>query len=205
MSSHSVLLRLAVAGLAASLVGAQIVCASACTMTRAELEFGGVRLGDEASARGVLGPLEKLPFAKWPELANNPQASGNEYLLVTNRDGSELAEFDTYPDHGPRGRFDWVHLSFGGAPSLKSIALPVDHLVTERGIHMGVSERFVEVRLGPCHTRMTAEVPPLASIRYEIEKLKLPAPRSVTKSDYFAVFTFVHDTLGEMDLGFEKP
>jgi hypothetical protein len=70
---------------------------------------------------------------------------------------------------------------------------------------MGVSERFVEVRLGPCHTRMTAEVPPLASIRYDVEKLKLPAPRSVTKSDYFATFTFVHDMLTEMDLGFEKP
>jgi hypothetical protein len=205
MSSHSVLRRLAVAGLAASLVGAQIVYASACTMTKAELEFGGVRLGDEASVERVLGPLEKLPFAKWPELAHNPQDSGNEYLRVTNRDGTELAEFDTYPGHGPRGRFDWVHLSFGGAPSLKSIALPVDHLVTERGIHMGVSERFVEVRLGPCHTRMTADVPPLASIRYEVETLKLAGPQSAAKSDYFAVFTFVHDMLTEMDLGFEKP
>lgn len=125
--------------------------------------------------------------------------------MASPRDGSELAEFNAYPGHGSRGRFDWVHLSGGGAPSLQSVALPVAHLVTERGIHTAVSERFVENRLGPWHTRTTDVDPPSASILYRIKAPKLQAPRSVSKADYFAMFTFIYGMLGEMDIGFEKP
>lgn len=183
-----------IAAIAVVLVAASPASA-ACKVVKAETDINRVRLGDEDSTERVLGKTEKLPLT----------SSDFATLTVFNRDQSEVATLTQYPG-GVAGAFYAIEvLRTGlGASTENSVTLDAEHLSSERGVRLGVSEHFVTNLLGSCYKRKTAKNGSL-TLRYETEDPNHPFLKRVGMPNYFAEYSFRDGRLVSFQYGSDYP
>jgi hypothetical protein len=165
-----------------------------CQVSLIETDINGVRLGDEASAERVLGAAETLPF----------DGDDRPTLLLFNRERSEMAILTQYPG-AVRGSFSVIEVrSAVGASRRPGKMLEADHLVSERGVRIGVSQEFVIDLLGLCFTPKKTKGGRM-TIRYETEDRDHPFLKRVGMPNYFAEYTFRNNRLVAFRYGSDYP
>lgn len=165
-----------------------------CKVSLVETDIAGVQLVDEASAERVLGALDALPV------------SGDDMktLLLFNREKSEMAALTQYPG-AVRGAFGVIEVrSAVGASRRPGKALDAEHLSSERGVKLGVSQEFVIDLLGLCFTPKKTKGGRM-TIRYEVDDAGLPFLKRLGLPNYFAEYTFRNDRLVAFRYGSDYP
>lgn len=165
-----------------------------CKISLMETDINGVRLGDEASSERVLGAPEALPF----------DGGDMPTLLLFNRERSEMAILTQYPG-SVRGSFSVIEVrSAVGASRRPGKMLEADHLASERGVRLGVSQDFVTDLLGLCFTPKKTKGGRV-TIRYETEDREHPFLKRVGMPNYFAEYTFRNNRLVAFRYGSDYP
>jgi hypothetical protein len=170
-----------------------------CRVTRIETDVNAIRLGDEDSVQRVLGDTQKLPIGanqKKPEESDTPE------LVLFNKDRTEQAALTQYPG-AVHGSFSVIEVGKAN-PALIGKTLEVDHLSTERGIRLGVSESFVSGLLGSCYTRRVTRSGE-TTFAYETADMNHPFLKRVGMPNYFGRYRFREGKLVSFELGSDYP
>jgi hypothetical protein len=187
----------------AAVLAAAAPAAAACKQVKAETDINGVRIGDPASSRRVLGRLFKDDA--WPKVQQDKDAAGADssfpYLKLATRDGRQEARFfihygdvvDSYNEVDVR-------------PAQASTAprVPFEAFATERGVKLGMREQALVALLGSCFKRERGQ-DGASTIQYEITDQGHALLRRVKMPSYYAHYTFRAGSLVRFAFGFEYP
>lgn len=172
---------------------------AACRVVKAETDVDGVRLGDAASARRVLGEIARLPFEA--EQAAAGASDAGALLTVFNRDKSEMAVFER-PGGAAPGAFSNVLVRAGEPTPGKSMIVNTRHFATAHGVKLGVSQAFVTGLLGPCFTRRYAPRPD-ATLQYDVGDPERAFPEEANLPRYIARYRFKNGRLASFTIGYQ--
>ncbi|MBY6243273.1 hypothetical protein [Methylosinus sp. Sm6] len=169
-------------------------CVAGCKVSQIETDIEAVRLDDESSAERALGALDALPFA----------GDDMPSLLLFNGDRSEMATLTQFPG-AMRGSFGVIEVrSAVGASRRPGKMLEAEHLSSEHGVKLGVSQQFVVDLLGLCFTPKKTKGGRM-TIRYETDDPDHPFLKRTGLPNYFAEYTFRHDRLVAFRYGSDNP
>lgn len=181
------------------------VAEARCKVAKIETDINAVRLGDAASVERALGKLETLPIGA---SSKDPSERDSPELVLFNRDKTEQAVLTKHPGDMP-GSFLQIDVRQKVDPNLvgKMLvgkALDVEHLSTERGIHLGVSEQFVTQLLGSCFRRSVSKTGD-TTLEYDLADVTHPYLKRVNMPSYFGRYGFRDGKLFQFEIGSEYP
>jgi hypothetical protein len=145
-----------------------------------------------------LGDRQALPIGA------NQKPSERDFgeLVVYNGDKTEQAVLTEYPG-AVHGSFSVIEVSKAN-PRLLGKTLAAEHLATERGIRLGVPEKFVTERLGDCYTRRISGSGE-TTIAYETEDMSHPFLKRSGMPNYFGRYRFREGKLVSFQIGSDYP
>jgi hypothetical protein len=174
--------------------------AAACRQVKAETDIVGIRIGDEASSRRVLGDPRSLPQEQ------DKDAKGTDldfpYVRVISADGRQQAKL--YAHYGDIvGSYNEIEVrpAPGGGTGKR---VPFAELATERGIKLGMREAELTRTLGSCFRREGGKGGE-SIIVYAIDDPDHALLRRAKMPSYFARYAFKDGRLAWFRLGFEYP
>jgi hypothetical protein len=175
------------------------VAQAKCQPNKIETDINTIRLDDEQSVERALGKLQALPIGandKGPEINDFP------VLVIYNRNKSEQAVLTQYPGT-TAGDFAIIKVQ-KARKSLVGVTIQADRLSTERGIKLGVSEKFVSDLLGKCYSRNKSN-PNEITIEYSIDDPAHPFLKRTGMPNYFGRYRFYKGKLISFELGSDYP
>lgn len=170
-----------------------------CQATRIETDLNGVRLDDGPSSLRTLANPDALPIG-----ASDERSKINDFpeLILYNRNKTEQALLTRYPG-ASAGEFAIIKVQMP-RKSLTGLTIKTDHLATERGIRLGVSEKFVTDLLGKCYSRRVLN-PGDVMIEYRLDDSAHPFLTRTGMPNYFGRYRFSRGNLIYFELGSDYP
>lgn len=169
-----------------------------CKVTKIETDINAIRLGDEASVERALGKLAALPIGANEK---DPSATDSPTLVLFNKDRTEQARLTKHPGDTP-GSFLEVRVQSAEGAKLVGKTVEAAHLATERGVHLGVTEKFVTQLLGDCYTRSVSKTGE-TTLEYVLEDMSHPYLKRVNMPAYYARYIFRDGKLIAFEFGSE--
>lgn len=171
-----------------------------CRVSKVETDINAIRLEDEDSVQRVLGDRDALPIganSKKPEQDDFPE------LILYNKDKTEQAKLTEYPG-AVHGSFSVIEVRRTENPGLVGKTLAADHLATERGVRLGVSEAFVSQLLGDCFSKRVSRSGE-TTIEYSLEDMNHPFLKRSGMPNYFGRYRFRDGKLVSFEIGSDYP
>jgi hypothetical protein len=174
---------------------------AACQQVRAETDIIGIRLNDTESTRRVLGPWQTLKVEQ--EKDREGADADFPFVRLVSSDGKQEARlFAHYGDIVGSYNEIEVRPRKAGDPAGRQVGATA--FATERGIKLGLSEKDVVARAGPCFVRKRGEAGERI-LAYAIEDEKHPLLKRSNMPSYFARYAFVGGRLAWFRIGLDYP
>ena len=164
----------------------------ACRALWPDTAVSGIGLGDADSARRILGNDYRY-------FGHEPQTD-YPWAHFMSRDGKQMLSLRHHAGDLAHSHME-LSVRYAGASTVEQ-SLATDAFVTDRGIRLGVSQRFVRARIGAC-ARTAPTGTGAETIRYEITQARSPLLARHRMPRYYATYEFQHGRLVRFQFGFD--
>ncbi len=164
-----------------------------CDLPNADTIVHGIKLGDTASTKKVLGE-------DYRTIVDNP-ASDIGWSIFASRDNKQLLLLRHHA-----GDLEHSYLEFEvkfGRHDRKPMKLPVYEFITGKGVKLGLKRKPVLAKLGPCFKSVQKDETEI--VRYEIkdEKAAIGILKASNMPQYYAEYEFRNGILVRFKFGHE--